>query len=171
MQSTNSKYGSPSTADGTRKHAILPRSLKWLPVQFRIKYKLLLFVFKSLNGLAPKYLEALVSRYSSLRPLRSSHQFLLVVPRTRCKLKGDRAFSVATPLWNALPMHIISAQSISIVKGYLLSLAFNQLEFWTLIGVWCYKLCFLVFKLWFVSSLFFLSFFIMLVQHFWQPRL
>ncbi len=41
-------------------------------MQFRIKYKLLLSVFKSLNGLAPKYLGALVSRYSSLGPLRSS---------------------------------------------------------------------------------------------------
>ncbi len=123
---------------GTRKQAhitLILSSFKWLPVQFRIKYKLLLFVFKSLNELATKYLEALVSCYSSLMPLRSSDQFFLAVPRTRCKLKGDRAFSVAAPkLWNALPMHIRSAQSISILikaslKGYLLLIAFNQPEF------------------------------------------
>ncbi|KAL0152338.1 hypothetical protein M9458_052061, partial [Cirrhinus mrigala] len=32
------------------------QSLHWLPVPFRIQFKILLLVFKSLNGLAPEYL-------------------------------------------------------------------------------------------------------------------
>ncbi len=102
---------------GTRKHEhITPIlfSLKWLPVRFRIEYKLLVFVFKSLNGLAPTYLDALVKRHTSARSLRSSDQQLLTIPRARLKLKGDRAFSVAGPkLWNLLPVSIRSAQTIS----------------------------------------------------------
>ncbi len=34
--------------------------LHWLPVRFQIEFKLLLFVFKSLNGLAPPYLADLL---------------------------------------------------------------------------------------------------------------
>lgn len=119
---------------GTRKQVhITPIlfSLKWLPVKFRIEYKLLLFVFKSLNGLAPKYLETIVNRYSSVRPLRSSDQLLLVVPRSKLKLRGDRAFSVAGPrLWNSLPLSIRSAQTISsfksLLKAYLFNMAFKS---------------------------------------------
>ncbi len=121
---------------GTRKHEhITPIlfSLKWLPVRFRIEYKLLVFVFKSLNGLAPTYLDALVKRHTSARSLRSSDQQLLTIPRARLKLKGDRAFSVAGPkLWNLLPVSIRSAQTISsfklLLKTYLLTQAFNLSE-------------------------------------------
>ncbi len=121
---------------GTRKHEhITPIlfSLKWLPVRFRIEYKLLVFVFKSLNGLAPTYLDALVKRHTSARSLRSSDQQLLTIPRARLKLKGDRAFSVAGPkLWNLLPVSIRSAQTISsfksLLKSYLLTQAFNLSE-------------------------------------------
>ncbi len=35
-------------------------SLHWLPVRFQIEFKLVLFVFKSLNVLAPPYLEDLL---------------------------------------------------------------------------------------------------------------
>ena len=37
--------------------------LHWLPVEQRITFKILLFVFKSLNGLAPFYLSDLISTY------------------------------------------------------------------------------------------------------------
>ncbi len=118
---------------GTRKHEhITPIlfSLKWLPVRFRIEYKLLVFVFKSLNGLAPTYLDALVKRHTSAR---SSDQQLLTIPRARLKLKGDRAFSVAAPkLWNLLPVSIRSAQTIYsfklLLKTYILTQAFNLSE-------------------------------------------
>ncbi len=105
-------------------------SLKWLPVRFRIEYKLLVFVFKSLNGLSPTYLDALVKRHTSARSLRSSDQQLLTVPRSRLKLKGDRTFSVAAPkLWNLLPVTIRSALTISsfksLLKTYLLTQAYN----------------------------------------------
>ncbi len=36
-------------------------SLLWLPVRFRIDFKVLLLVFKCLNGLAPEYLSDLLS--------------------------------------------------------------------------------------------------------------
>ncbi|KAL0163779.1 hypothetical protein M9458_039532, partial [Cirrhinus mrigala] len=35
------------------------RSLHWLPVRFRVEFKILMFVFKAINGLAPVYLAEL----------------------------------------------------------------------------------------------------------------
>ena len=52
------------------------------------------------------------------------------VPRSKRKLRGDRAFSVAAPkLWNDLPLHIRQASSLSIfktnLKTHFYSLAFD----------------------------------------------
>ena len=105
-------------------------SLHWLPVNFRIDFKILLFVFKALNGLAPQYISDLIQIYTPARSLRSESQLLLVEPRTKCKTRGDRAFSVAGPrLWNTLPLHIRTAPTLecfkSRLKTHFYSLAFN----------------------------------------------
>uniref|UniRef100_A0A3B1J046 Reverse transcriptase domain-containing protein n=1 Tax=Astyanax mexicanus TaxID=7994 RepID=A0A3B1J046_ASTMX len=44
-------------------------SLHWLPIYFRIHFKILLFTFKSLNGLAPPYLSELLHTYKPTRSL------------------------------------------------------------------------------------------------------
>ena len=76
--------------------------LHWLPVKSRIKYKILMMVFKCLHGEGPSYLTSLLEPHNPTRSLRSSNKGMLKVPRTRRKW-GDRAFSVAGPkLWNAL---------------------------------------------------------------------
>jgi len=68
--------------------------LHWLPVEFRIKFKVLIFVFKALNGVAPRYNSDLIRKKSSPRSaLRSNDLMLLVMPRTKCKTLGDRAFA------------------------------------------------------------------------------
>ncbi|KAI5607668.1 hypothetical protein C0J50_6988, partial [Silurus asotus] len=68
-------------------------SLHWLPVKFRIDYKLLLLTYKALNGLAPIYLSSLLTRYNPPRSLRSQNSGLLVVRRITKSTKGGRAFS------------------------------------------------------------------------------
>ncbi len=101
---------------GTKKYEhITPvlASLHWLPVRFRIEFKILLIVFKILHGLAPAYLSEHLHVHTPVRALRSSNQVLLDVPRARLKNKGDRAFSVVAPnLWNSLPVQIRTAQSV-----------------------------------------------------------
>ncbi len=57
------------------------QSLHWLPIEFRISYKILLLTYKALNGLAPAYLTSLLSRYIPTHSLRSQNSGLLVVPR------------------------------------------------------------------------------------------
>uniref|UniRef100_A0A3P9BFF7 Reverse transcriptase domain-containing protein n=1 Tax=Maylandia zebra TaxID=106582 RepID=A0A3P9BFF7_9CICH len=108
---------------GTRKREhITPvlASLHWLPVSFRVNFKILMFVFKCLHSLAPPYLSELLHPHIPCRSLRSADQLLLEVPRSRRKLRGDRAFSIVAPkLWNNLPMHVREAPSLSTFKSRL----------------------------------------------------
>lgn len=79
-------------------------SLHWEPVVFRIDFKILLLVFKSLNSLAPSYITDFLTPYTLPRTLRSADQLLLMVPRTRLVTEDNRAFAVRAPkLWNTLP--------------------------------------------------------------------
>uniref|UniRef100_A0A669DDM8 Reverse transcriptase domain-containing protein n=1 Tax=Oreochromis niloticus TaxID=8128 RepID=A0A669DDM8_ORENI len=106
-------------------------SLHWLPVAFRIDFKILLLVFKVLNSTAPPYLAELLSIYCPRRSLRSADLMLLDVPRYRLKTRGERAFAVAAPrLWNSLPPHIRFSTSLgtfkTALKTHLFSLAFSK---------------------------------------------
>ena len=95
---------------GTRKHVhISPifRSLHWLAMAERIYLKLLLLTFKSLNDLAPPYMEELLVRYRPTRTLRSTDKGLSVKTKYKLKTYGYRAFSQASPkIWNSLPVSI-----------------------------------------------------------------
>ena len=56
------------------------RELHWLPIQQRLKYKIALFTFKALHGMAPEYITELLSEYRSIRSLLSALQRLLRHP-------------------------------------------------------------------------------------------
>ena len=106
------------------------RELHWLPVEHRISYKILLLTYKALNGHAPQYLSALISKYVPPRPLRSEDQYLLSSPRWRLETFGKRAFSKAAPtLWNPLPLSVKQAPSIDSFKTRLKTYLFNK-AFW-----------------------------------------
>ena len=93
-------------------------SLHWLPVKYRIEYKVGLLVFKCLHALAPSYLSVLLREYVPTRSLRSAGQGLLHVPKTRLSTFGDCAFASFAPrLWNDLPVHIRSCASLETFKS------------------------------------------------------
>ncbi len=103
------------------------RSLHWLPIKFRISYKILLLAYKALNGLAPAYLTCLLSRYSPTRSLRSQNSGLLVVPRIAKSTKGGIAFSYLAPkLWNSLPNNVRGSDTLSLFKSRLKTHLFSQ---------------------------------------------
>ncbi len=103
------------------------QSLHWLPIKYRISYKILLLAYKALNGLAPAYLTSLLSRYNPSRSLRSQNSGLLVVPRIAKSTKGGRAFSYLAPkLWNSLPDNIRGSDTLSLFKSRLKTHLFSQ---------------------------------------------
>ena len=83
--------------------------LHWLPLKQRIHFKILLFTFKAIHGIAPTYIQNLVSLKSQgAYNLRSSGGICLASSTFRTKVAlGDRSFQVAAPkLWNALPREL-----------------------------------------------------------------
>ncbi len=114
----------------SRKYDITPilQSLQWLPIKFRISYKILLLTYKALNGLAPAYLTSLLSRYNPSRSLRSQNSGLLVVPRIAKSTKGGIAFSYLAPkLWNSLPVNVRGSDTLSLFKSRLKTLFKSRL--------------------------------------------
>ena len=85
--------------------------LHWLPVDYRIKYKIILISYKSLNSQGPAYLKDLLQYRKSKRCLRSTDDVRLQEPRFRLDSYGARSFiSAASRLWNSLPTHLRQEQ-------------------------------------------------------------
>ena len=95
--------------------------LHWLPVSFRIEYKVLILTYKAIHGHAPPYISDLIKTMERTNyNLRSSSQ-LLLQPYNATKTKktlGDRAFQVASPgLRNGLPNDIRNAKTMDVFKS------------------------------------------------------
>jgi len=109
----------------------LLRELHWLPVCYRIEYRIILLTFKVLHGMAPDYLHHLISvlppsRYNLRR--NDDCAALLTFPKIRTKKTvADRSFSCAAPrVWNLLPTTIRSISSLDIFKIRLETFLFNR---------------------------------------------
>ena len=105
-------------------------NLHWLPVKFRIDFKILLLTYKAINGLAPFYLQELISLKEACKyKLRSDCDGLLLNPvkfKTLTTL-GDRSFAAAAPqLWNSLPYSIRSSPSVASFKKTLKTFLFQK---------------------------------------------
>ncbi|CAH3176819.1 unnamed protein product [Porites lobata] len=107
-------------------------NLHWLPVRYRINFKILLLTFKALYGVAPSYIiDFIHTKINSRYLLLSNEGVLLKHPSWKMKKSlGDRSFSVAAPtLWNALPVSLRSIKCISTFKSnlktYFFKLSFN----------------------------------------------
>ena len=112
----------------------LPRSvtpslqdLHWLPVRYRVKFKIAVLVFKSLHGLAPNYLKDLLSYHAPARSLRFVDGLLLTVPRATLPTAGDRSFRVYAPqVWNDIPFTVRACESLNTFKRVLKTFYFRK---------------------------------------------
>ena len=94
------------------------KELHWLPIRYRILYKLSLLVFKCVNNIGQVYLKELLIRKKAPRTLRLAELSLPEIPRVRTETFGKSfAFGYATPYtWNSLPLHIRQSKDITIFK-------------------------------------------------------
>ncbi len=103
------------------------QSLHWLPIKFRISYKILLLAYKTQNDLAPAYLTNLYITLQSNPLPRSQNSGLLVVPRIAKSTKGGRTFSYLAPkLWNSLPENVRGSDTLSLFTSRLKTHLFSQ---------------------------------------------
>ena len=99
-----------------RREHITPllQQLHWLPIKYRIKYKICILTYKALHGLAPSYIKSLIEEYVPRRDLRSRNRCLLTVKKANLAKTGGRSFSVCAPvMWNSLPEHLRKANSLN----------------------------------------------------------
>lgn len=94
--------------------------LHWLPVRWRIQYKLATLMFQVHAGRCPAYLTDAVQLYTPSRSgLRSASSAVYSQPRLRTKF-GERAFSYCGPVtWNNLPADIRNIPDFNTFKRHL----------------------------------------------------
>ena len=103
--------------------------LHWLPIKYRIQFKLAVLAFRFFEGSLPSYLSEVLIAYQPSRSLRSADEKLLKIPRFNLKTYGARSFSYnASSVWNSLPLSLRNSPSLpqfrSALKTHLFRLAF-----------------------------------------------
>ncbi len=82
-------------------------NLHWLPIAARIKFKALMFAYRTTSGSAPFYLNSLLQTYMPSRSLRSASKRRITVPSQRGTKSLSQTFSLTVPIWwNDLPNSI-----------------------------------------------------------------
>lgn len=108
--------------------------LHWLPIPERIEFKILMIVYKCVNGMGPDYLMKLFVKDEQKYKTRRSgiDNCNLQLPFTKRKTFADRAISVAGPkMWNKLPLAIRKNVTVEgfkkDLKTYLFKRAYSDL--------------------------------------------
>ena len=119
------------------------RAIHWLPIKFRIIYKLWVLMHLVRVGRSPAYLSDTMTSVADLpgrERLRSSSSFRNELPRFKIKF-GERSFLFSGPkAWNSLPSNLQELTNTDtfkkLLKTHLFKHAFGELEWlcWCTIG-------------------------------------
>jgi hypothetical protein len=111
-------------------------TLQWLPIHYRVQYKVLLYVYKALKQEAPLYLEDFVNIYKPARSLRSENNTTLITPIVRTKSYGERRFDKASAsLWNDFSNELRNVESVNVFEKNLDS--FFQTSVFKFLNLFC----------------------------------
>ena len=103
----------------------LLRSLHWLPVKYRVHFKICLLTYRALHEEQPLYLRSLLATSLPSRSLRSNRGITLSIHRMRTNT-GARAFSSCAPsLWNNLLLPVCSATLVATFRRRLKNIPFR----------------------------------------------
>ena len=87
----------------------------WLPVEQRVEFKILLFTYKMVNGMAPVYLQDLLDVHRSCRQRSGNMQ-----------LRRHNSLQFSTCACNALPRELRVCDSVSSFKKALKTFLFKK---------------------------------------------
>ena len=94
--------------------------LKWLPINKRCQFKILVMKFKALHSQVPSYMCGLLYWYTPAMTLRSASTTSLVPNRSKTVRYGKKLFDTSTAvLWNNLSNTIKCATGINHYKNLL----------------------------------------------------
>ena len=98
------------------------KRLHWLKVKERIQFKILLLVYKSLNGQSPDYLSELI-KYNNISGSRRPSLTSSMINSS----KGNRAFQRCSPiLWNSIPCDIRQSDNLALFKNKLKTYLYSK---------------------------------------------
>lgn len=102
--------------------------LHWLPIPYRILFKLAVITYKVRSTSSPSYLHNLVKEKTAncTKRLRSMSAPMLVQPHTKNNI-SQRAFRNASPfVWNSLPTSVRNSLSLGTFKSRLKTFYFQE---------------------------------------------
>ena len=110
------------------------KKLHWLPVKYRVQFKIGLITYKILNQGQPVYLRGLIHPYVSSRNTRRSttkYKFLQTITFDRRVHKSIKHFSnsfshYAPVLWNSFPFHVRNSPSVASFRKHLKTRLFSS---------------------------------------------
>jgi hypothetical protein len=107
----------------SRRHSVTPLlvQLHWLPIEYRVKYKIAVFAFQKFHDGLPSYLSSLLKVERKAVNTRSSlEKRLEPLTNPRTKTHGDRMFTVsASVIWNDLPRALRESDTLTQFKSRL----------------------------------------------------
>ena len=96
------------------------KTLHWLPIEQRAKFKTCVMVYKCIHKEAPEYLQELIKSNREVKDRNLRNIDNLAIPKTNGTKFADRAFMVAGPkLYNSLPKTVKEAENVNIFKSRL----------------------------------------------------
>ena len=102
-------------------------NLHWLRVPERISFKLAVLTYRYIHSTSPNYIQSCFTRVADMtsrRRLQSTASHRLEVPPVLSTV-DKRAFPIAgANMWNDLPFHITSAQSLAVFRQHLKTFLF-----------------------------------------------
>ena len=103
----------------------LLKQLHWLPIDWRICFKLSTLTFKALHIGRPKYLTDLLHLHKPTSSMCSPYTQILTVPRHNLSF-GSRAFRISAPKnWNTLPLEVRQSHSLPTFRNRLKTFCFR----------------------------------------------
>ena len=116
---------------GLKKHdhvmsALIP--LHWIPIDYRILFKVLLPMFKSLNGQEPSaYLKDPLVPYVPVHTFRSSSEGLLRTPKNHYNGTFNRSFAARSlSEWNKIPKELSDCDTVASFRSKLKTFLFRM---------------------------------------------
>ena len=109
-----------------RRHPVraIFKELHWLNVEARIIFKIILIVYKCINGKYSKNLNIDYKKYNC-----RANEYLLLEPKNAKTKHGKRTFDYAGPrLWNALPLHVRTEENIEKFKKSVKTILFDDID-------------------------------------------
>ena len=97
--------------------AICFSALHWLPVQYKIQYKVLLITYKALNNTTPGYITELINSKSTTRSLHSNNIYFMYPIVIQSHMVSVHSCKQCPYLiWNSIPLEFHSSSTVNTFK-------------------------------------------------------